>query len=149
MNVIQGSLFEDDYLLRSIGNLAIDPDTALTELVANAWDAGALLVKISIPNERFDQIIIEDNGLGMTSEEFRKRWMTLRYNRIRHQGEEVEFPEKVDNSYRRAFGRNGVGRHGMLCFADQYTVETVKNGIGSRFVVSVSSGAQPFTLIKE
>ena len=33
-----GSLFEEDYLLRTLGRIAHDPDVALTELVANAWD---------------------------------------------------------------------------------------------------------------
>lgn len=36
-----GSLFEEDYLVRTLGRIANDPETALTELVANAWDAGA------------------------------------------------------------------------------------------------------------
>lgn len=44
--IIQGSLFEDDYLVRTPGNIARDPDYALTELVANAWDAGATNVQI-------------------------------------------------------------------------------------------------------
>ena len=37
----QGSLFEDDYLLRTLGDVVRLPDVALGELVANAWDAGA------------------------------------------------------------------------------------------------------------
>jgi hypothetical protein len=36
-----GSLFEEDYLVRTLGRIAHDPEVALTELVANAWDAGA------------------------------------------------------------------------------------------------------------
>ncbi|UUZ47511.1 hypothetical protein LP420_30360 [Massilia sp. B-10] len=34
-----GSLFEDDYLVRNLGRIAQDPEVALTELVANAWDS--------------------------------------------------------------------------------------------------------------
>lgn len=37
----QHSLFEEDYLLRELGQVAHVPQIALTELVANAWDAGA------------------------------------------------------------------------------------------------------------
>ncbi len=47
-----GSLFEEDYLLRTLGRIAHDPDVALTELVANAWDAGASCVDITIPTEK-------------------------------------------------------------------------------------------------
>ena len=50
--MIYGSLFEDDYLIRSLGGIVNQPETALTELVANAWDAGATEVKIFIPSEK-------------------------------------------------------------------------------------------------
>ena len=38
---VRNSLFEEDYLLRELGQVAHVPQVALTELVANAWDAGA------------------------------------------------------------------------------------------------------------
>lgn len=148
-NLIQGSFFEEDYLIRTLGDLANSPDIALTELVANAWDAGATQVEITIPNDKIAEIIVKDNGTGLTPDEFRKRWMTLGYNRLKHQGEHVEFPPGSDMGYRRVFGRNGVGRHGMLCFANQYIVETTRNGTLSKFEVSASSGNQPFKIIQE
>ena len=37
-NVLYPSLFEDDYIIRSMGTIVTQPDVALTELVANAWD---------------------------------------------------------------------------------------------------------------
>src|SRR5262245_46991405 len=84
--IIQGSLFEDDYLVRSLGNIVRDSEYALTELVANAWDAGATNVDIFIPTEQGGQIEVRDNGVGMTSAEFKERWMKLGYNRQKHQG---------------------------------------------------------------
>lgn len=48
-NVLFPSLYEDDYIIRSLGTIVFLPDIALTELVANAWDAGATNVYISIP----------------------------------------------------------------------------------------------------
>jgi hypothetical protein len=39
-----GSFFEEDYLVRTLGRIAHDNEVALTELVANAWGAGASLV---------------------------------------------------------------------------------------------------------
>ena len=47
--IVYPSLFEKDYILRSLGSIVTDPEVALTELVANAWDAGASHVKIIIP----------------------------------------------------------------------------------------------------
>ena len=49
---VQGSLFEENYLLRTLGTIAHVPDVALMELVANAWDAGASEVRITIPDQR-------------------------------------------------------------------------------------------------
>ncbi|WP_226390265.1 ATP-binding protein [Penaeicola halotolerans] len=144
---IQGTLFEDDYLVRTLGNLGTQPEIALTELVANAWDAGATQVDIFIPEEKGQKLTIQDNGTGLTKEEFYNRWMKLSYNRLKHQGKIVEFPNGVDLK-RYAYGRNGVGRHGLLCFNSEYQVITNKNGVESTFTLTTKSEKQPF-IIKE
>lgn len=146
---IQRSLFEENYLVRTLGAVAHVPDIALTELVANAWDAGASIVKIQIPEEKEGRLIIEDDGHGMTPDQFKKRWMTLGYDRSRHQGEVVEFPPNRENGKRHAYGRNGIGRHGLLCFATKYTVETKKNGVKSEFLISTLEKDDPFTVLSE
>lgn len=147
--IVQGSLFEDDYLVRTIGNIARDPDYALTELVANAWDAGATKVEIVIPSEAEEVIRISDNGTGMTGDQFKQRWMTLGYKRAKHQGKRVEFPPGVDSGNRVAYGRSGIGRHAMLCFCDGYTVRTKRDGRLSVFEVKLSRGQHPFVITSE
>ena len=144
----QGSLFEEDYLLRTLGSISNSPDVALTELVANAWDAGAAKVEIFIPESMDGELTVRDDGCGMTREQFEKRWMTLGYNRIKHQGVGADFPPERATWRRSAYGRNGMGRHGLLCFASKYHVETKRDGTGSRFVVATSSGTEPFTIEK-
>lgn len=141
-----GSLFEEDYLLRTLGRIAHDPDVALTELVANAWDAGAASVEITVPSAKQNTLVVSDDGHGMTAEQFKVRWMTLGYDREKHQGQDVEFPPERKNLRRRAYGRNGVGRHGLLCFADRYEVETWREGGGTQFVVSTHSQQTPFRI---
>lgn len=121
--------FEDNYIFRNNKSITSNNDIALTEFVANAWDAGAHNVSITIPYEEHQEISIEDDGTGMTDDEFRNRWMMLNYDRQRRQGKEVVFPDDVKKSKRIAYGRNGVGRHGMLCFSDSYKVQTWKDGI--------------------
>jgi len=149
-NLIQGSIFEDDYLIKSLGNIIRDPEYALTELVANAWDSGATKVSIEIPNQAGGIIKVSDNSSGMTDEEFKMRWMKLGYNRIKHQGKNVEFPPgREDVSRRHAYGRNGVGRHGMFCFADKYSVKITKDGETSMYDLELSSGAHPFIITSE
>ena len=148
-DVLQTSLFEEDYLLRELGPVAHAPQVALTELVANAWDAGASSVKVILPPEIGAALTIEDNGHGMTPDQFKRRWMTLGYDRVKHQGANVEFPPGRPARPRKAYGRNGVGRHGMLCFADEYEVETWRDGVLSMFTVGTESGPSPFVLRRE
>ncbi len=143
------SLFEEDYLLRELGPVAHVPQVALTELVANAWDAGATKVDLILPSESGGTLTVVDDGHGMTPEHFLRRWMTLRYDRLKHQGANVEFPPGRERRPRKAYGRNGVGRHGLLCFADEYQVDTWRDGKLSTFVVGTESGPSPFVLRSE
>ena len=132
---IQGSLFEEDYLIKTLGALVHSPEVALTELVANAWDAGATTVDIYIPEESGQKLIVEDNGIGLSKEDFHNRWMRLGYNRIKHQGKSVVFPSNVEGK-RIAYGGNGVGRHGLLCFNSEHTVITNSNSEKSVFIIT-------------
>jgi len=145
----QQTLFEDDYLIRSLGAIATNPEIALTELVANAWDAGAARVDITIPEHHDQPLIVEDDGCGMTPEQFYERWMKLGYNRVKHQGPNAEFPPERKTQRRAAYGRNGIGRHGLLCFADEYEVQTRRDRKHSTFVVATSSGPDPFRVQSE
>ncbi|WP_408913400.1 ATP-binding protein [Citrobacter freundii] len=146
---LQNSLFEDDYLLRELGQVAHVPQVALTELVANAWDAGASRVDLVLPTEIGGILTVTDDGHGMTPEQFKKRWMTLRYTREKYQGFNVEFPTGRTARPRKAYGRNGIGRHGLLCFADEYEVKTWRDGILATFVVGTGAGSSPFVCRSE
>ena len=100
-----------------------DPKIAIVELVANAWDAGATQVDITWPTDPAGEFNIEDNGTGMSEKEFRTRWLKLGYDRRAIQGDDVTFPPDVHAHPRRAYGRNGKGRHAMFCFAYSYNIE--------------------------
>jgi hypothetical protein len=138
------ALFEEDFVLRSLGRTGYDPYTALTELVANAWDAGAAKVDVIVPSETNNTLSVADDGHGMTADQFRARWMTLLYNRAKSQSAQVQFPPERAGWTRRAFGRYGEGRHGLLCFSDHYTVETWVGGKLSRFVIGTRNRPSPF-----
>lgn len=140
----QGSLFEEGFLLRTLGDVVRLPDVALGELVANAWDAGATRATVTIPDGRAEALSVEDDGSGLTADAFRQRWMTLAYDRHRHQGKDAEFPPERSGWKRRAYGRNGQGRHGLLCFGDSYEVETWRDGTASVFEVTTTTGKDPF-----
>lgn len=143
------ALFEEDFVLRTLGKIGVDDETALTELVANAWDAGAAKVNVIVPTEIEGLLTVEDDGHGMTSHQFRSRWMKLQYDRSKGQGNAVQFPPERASLKRRAFGRNGIGRHGLLCFSDHYTVETWVNGALSTFVIGTRNQRTPFFIERE
>src|SRR3989338_10425857 len=114
-----------------------DPITAIVELVANSWDAGAKKVDIVWPDqEAVKTFEIVDDGSGMTEKEFKKRWRTLSYNRLEEQGPYAEFPADTSLPPRKAFGKNGVGRFAAFCFGGNYIVETSKDGKGVAYRVS-------------
>ena len=138
--------FEEDYIFRNYRSITHTPDIALTEFVANAWDAGAYHVDITIPSEDDAEkiLIIEDDGVGMTDEQFDQRWLTLNYDRQKKQSNMVEFPKDVEGYKRFAYGHNGVGRHGMFCFNPHYKIETWCEGICNSYDIAISSGEQPF-----
>src|ERR1019366_7415767 len=137
--------FSTNFLKDHAGHIITDPKTAITELIANAYDAGAMAVDITWPDDKVGPFAIADNGTGMTHEEFNRRWRTLSYDRLKEQWAGVEFPPGVPKRHRTAFGRNGKGRHAAFCFSDRYSVETRKDGRRIVAEVSVSEGGDsPF-----
>lgn len=120
--------FFEDAIGRTI---LAEPKVAIIELIANAFDAYARKVVIQLPDVIMEQpFSIEDDGSGMTHEQFQERWMKLSYNRVEHQGIYAEKPPSCASlPNRRAFGRNGKGRHAGFCFADgEFFVETHRDG---------------------
>ena len=57
--------FEEDYIKRNNHSITTRPDVSLTESVANAWDAGAHNVEITIPTEYDEYLSVEDDGGGL------------------------------------------------------------------------------------
>lgn len=145
---IRKSTFEKDFIERTYSSIISDATVAFSELVANSWDAGATAVFITIPADDHDDIVIEDNGSGMTDEEFQTRWMVIAYNRVAHQGPYIEYDSSRGKIKRLAYGRNGVGRHSMLCFNDQYEIETWRNGVCNKYLINVDGGDSAFSVIK-
>ena len=75
---LQSVLYDARFMDAHVGRtLLSDPIAALVELVANAWDAGATRVRIAWPTQDNGTIAVQDNGTGMTDEEFQRRWRTM------------------------------------------------------------------------
>lgn len=61
----------------------------------------------------------------------------------------AEFPPDRKEWRRQAYGRNGIGRHGLFCFGDEYMVESWRDGKGAHYIIRAASGQNPFELTKK
>ena len=81
------------------------------ELVANAWDANATTVTISIPQTPLDaksRIIIEDDGLGMPDSDIRYKYLIVGRDR-----RDAEHRDRTPKPFdRRIMRRKGIGKSG-------------------------------------
>jgi hypothetical protein len=125
----QQLLFDSRFLEQYTGRTLLnDPISAIVELVANGWDAGATRVDIDWPQSAGDILRVSDNGQGMTEEQFLRRWLTLSYDRVREQGNTVAVVGRAALPRRQVFGRNGIGRFAAFCFGQEYLVVTSAGG---------------------
>lgn len=128
--------FEDRFMEHFAGTIVRDAQTAIVELIANAWDAYATRVKIHWPDDQ-PYFSIEDNGIGLTAAEFKDIWKRLSYDRIERFGTFVHAPASLGpRKPRRVFGRNGKGRLAGFYFGESYHVETWRDGEANTFRVS-------------
>lgn len=147
MNEEAGLLFDNRFMERHAGSIIVDPAVAIVELVANAWDAWATNVDIVWPERGSDaSFSIQDNGKGMTEEQFQTCWKTLDYNRVRVEGAESSPPPELEGLRpRTAYGRNGKGRHAAFRFGEAYRVRTWRDDNSITFEVRRGT-TQPFTI---
>ena len=107
------------------------PVAAVAELVANAWDADAERVDIRLPEAlgAEAEIVVEDDGLGMTFHECQDRFLNVGYARRKESSVERS-PEKQ----RRILGRKGIGKFAGFGIAEVVRIETVSKATGEQTV---------------
>jgi signal transduction histidine kinase len=97
-NIIGRDLITDDFI-------------AIYELVKNAYDAYADYVKITFEQ---NEIIIADNGKGMSKDDLEKKWFAVAYSAKKDNTEDKDLKRytHLNNSKSRRFyaGAKGVGR---------------------------------------
>jgi len=109
-------------------NLYSNIPAVLSEVVANSWDADAEVVDISIGE---DEIIIEDNGCGMTYNDVNDKYLHVGYERRKQPGEAITPVHK-----RPVMGRKGIGKLSLFSIADIIEIQTMKNDDRNGFVMS-------------
>ena len=102
-------------------NLYSNVPAVVAELIANAWDADASRVNVSVKEQREGKrIIIQDDGCGMNDADLRKKFLTVGYQR-RSKG---SGDQTVGG--RRVMGRKGIGKLSVLSIARKVYVYTKK-----------------------
>jgi HSP90 family molecular chaperone len=100
----------------------------LSELVANAHDAGATQITITITPEYVE---ILDNGQGMTREDINNRYLRMGYQKRKY-----ELIIDVGDENRHVMGRKGIGKLSALSIANIVEVQTTKDGEINGFIMS-------------
>ncbi|MEJ7570431.1 MAG: ATP-binding protein [Gaiellaceae bacterium] len=105
----------DAALLAELGERLVgEPHIALGELIKNGYDADAARVRIQFTGE---QLIVEDDGHGMTFDEFDRLWMRVGST---HKSEQRSSRERG----RALTGSKGVGRLAVQFLARRLTLQT-------------------------
>ena len=105
------------------------------ELIANAWDANATSVQITIPETPIDEltseIVIVDNGIGMSDGDIRRRYLIVGRDRREQEG-----ADRTSAPFDRPImGRKGIGKFSAFGIAKEIEIESVSDGECSRFVM--------------
>src|SRR5260370_22990463 len=93
------------------------PASALRELVSNAWDANATLVRIDTNYPNFFQVSVEDNGDGFTLEDFERVMKGVGNSEKRADGAPLKFGRPM-------IGRLGIGLFGIAQIALGLTISS-------------------------
>ena len=105
----------------------------LAELIANAHDAYAENVTLKLKDKNDNkEIIIEDDGEGMSFDEINKKFLKIGRNRRK---EDQEMPPKGKRE-RKMIGKKGLGKLSFFGIAHEVEIVTKKNGKKTTFVMS-------------
>ncbi|UOO76506.1 ATP-binding protein [Neisseria sp. Dent CA1/247] len=104
-------------------NLYSNLSAVLTEIVANAWDADAENVAITVDENRPCQFIeIHDDGKGMTIDEMNRKYLTVGYRR---RSDDQDPYGKITAKGRPVMGRKGLGKLALFSIADQVKIQSI------------------------
>ncbi|MFI9811010.1 ATP-binding protein [Saccharothrix variisporea] len=132
--------FEIKVMGRTLEHLGVQMykrrDAALAELVANAWDAGATKVEITLPepgsyDPETSSIVVFDDGGGMDENGIEHDYLVIGRNR-RAVGQE-------EPPGRRVMGRKGIGKLAAFGLARRMQVSTWRAGEAIEFELNAEN----------
>lgn len=115
--------FDKSHLTTIGARLYAESLDLVRELVANAYDADAVSVKINLLE---NGLIVEDNGLGMDKEGLRQ-YFTI--------GSSFKKLQSVTSKFhRRMIGEFGIGKFAVLALCDRFELFTKKDGFAGTII---------------
>ena len=102
----------------------------LAELIANAYDADAKRVFLTLQDNGVKEITVEDDGTGMSFDDINSKF--LRIGRPRRQEEGTQ----VTGGNRKVIGKKGLGKLSFFGIAHEIEIDTRKDGKRNTFVMS-------------
>ncbi len=118
---------------------------ALAELVSNSYDADSSNVTITLKEEKRvpKEIIVEDNGMGMSYDEISAKFLMIGRNR---RADEGDTPSKKFN--RLPTGKKGLGKLALFGLANTIIVTTRQHGFLNEFMMNwddlMNSAGSPY-----
>ena len=101
----------------------------VSELIANSYDADASEVAILLKDSTEKEIVVSDNGHGMSFNEINEGFLTIGRNR-RVKNETDESPKG-----RKVIGKKGLGKLSFFGIAHEIEITTVKENKKNSFVM--------------
>jgi hypothetical protein len=112
--------------------------TAISELFKNAHDAYAENVEVDFFRAEH-LLVLRDNGIGMTEEEFVKRWLAIGTESKLGAGIGLSPPPKpLDIAERPIMGEKGIGRLAIAAIGPQVLILTRANRDGKQYDIVMS-----------
>ncbi len=106
----------------------------VSEMVANAWDADAKVVDVTLPSGSItdgSELVVKDDGIGMCYEDVMNRYLVIGRNRRKE--------EKSDTSPsgRPVMGHKGIGKLSPFGVAKEVCVRSVQDGCAIAFLMDI------------
>ena len=120
----------DTNIIETLAQQYDSSEGAISKLVANAWDADATHVQITLPEPLTDDpIVVMDDGYGMSPGEVRRYYFRVGYDRHRERGDTTPRGRHVR-------GMRGIGKFAGLQVAETMTVSTVFEGTETHYLLN-------------
>ncbi len=102
----------------------------LAELIANSYDADAENIKLNLKDNTADkEIIIEDDGVGMSFDDINDKFLRIGRNRRDDDGDHASVKG------RKAIGKKGLGKLSFFGISHEIEIATKKDGMLNVFIM--------------